>query len=223
MIPAVLDVWKLVTTGMRLAPAISRALQAATVLPTWSTTKEDASSPFFVHSDDICFRLQGLLKLASLVTFLSSWPMKDCSACWQILQSMLGKGGDENVCADIFICVHGYISQSVSQHKYGIYSMFTCAKTSWTVTPLALWDKAPSAPHQHTTAIAAYDGLGRPKPNPCPSGLILGHPEWCPLQQQASPHLWSPSVIKLDAHKPNAHHTPLSDLWPRISWIPSRI
>ena len=54
MTPAVRDASRPATTGMRLARAISRAWQVATVQQTWSFTGGGASSQSFVLSGDPC-------------------------------------------------------------------------------------------------------------------------------------------------------------------------
>lgn len=53
-IPVARAVWRLVTTGMRLAHATSHALRAATVPQIWSFIRDGASSQSFVLSDDLC-------------------------------------------------------------------------------------------------------------------------------------------------------------------------
>lgn len=84
MIPVARDVPRPATTGMRSVHAISRASQVATVPPTWSFTREGASSQFFVLSGDLCSAPK-TLKSGVFDTEVEE-PMKDCGICVLILQ-----------------------------------------------------------------------------------------------------------------------------------------
>lgn len=85
MTPVAQDVPRPVTTGMRSAPAISRAWLGVTAQQIWSFTKEGASSQSSVLSGDLC-SVPSDFEPSVLDTEVEE-PMKDCSICVLILQT----------------------------------------------------------------------------------------------------------------------------------------